>query len=163
MPFQQNDYIHRYPSSGVRLEDIALKEQQSLYTDLLCPFTDQPYPPERRTITFKVWVEYWFQPHGWGFREFKLHKCNHCGAEMLRDPKSKSWRADYCNHCQKKHKRFENRQAAKAYRQRNRHKTIVVHEPIACSHCGERFNPQRSTAKYCSTNCRVAAHRSKSK
>lgn len=31
-----------------------------------------------------------------------------------------------------------------------------------CKYCGSSFRPQRSTAKYCSTNCRVASHRKKS-
>jgi hypothetical protein len=29
----------------------------------------------------------------------------------------------------------------------------------ACAHCGETFVPKRTTARYCSTRCRVAAHR----
>ena len=34
-------------------------------------------------------------------------------------------------------------------------------EPVQCicTHCGETFTPKRSTAKTCSTRCRVAAHR----
>ena len=31
--------------------------------------------------------------------------------------------------------------------------------PIACDHCAAVFAPKRSTARYCSTRCRVAAHR----
>jgi hypothetical protein len=30
-----------------------------------------------------------------------------------------------------------------------------------CTHCGESFHPKRSSARYCSTRCRVAAHRAK--
>jgi hypothetical protein len=33
------------------------------------------------------------------------------------------------------------------------------HTPKPCQHCGERFVPTRSDARYCSTRCRVAAHR----
>lgn len=29
---------------------------------------------------------------------------------------------------------------------------------IFCYHCGQEFTPYRSTAKFCSTNCRVLAH-----
>ena len=29
----------------------------------------------------------------------------------------------------------------------------------SCSHCGSVFQPKRSTAQFCSTKCRVAAHR----
>lgn len=28
-----------------------------------------------------------------------------------------------------------------------------------CAHCGSEFQPKRSTAQFCSTKCRVAAHR----
>ncbi|MEN9767814.1 MAG: hypothetical protein RLZZ32_1774 [Cyanobacteriota bacterium] len=31
--------------------------------------------------------------------------------------------------------------------------------PVACTHCGSEFTPKRSTAQFCSTACRVAAHR----
>jgi hypothetical protein len=31
--------------------------------------------------------------------------------------------------------------------------------PIPCRHCGVKFAPQRCTARYCSTRCRVAAWR----
>jgi hypothetical protein len=31
--------------------------------------------------------------------------------------------------------------------------------PIACLHCGATFTPKRSTARFCRTACRVAAHR----
>lgn len=30
---------------------------------------------------------------------------------------------------------------------------------IKCTHCGSAFQPRRSTAQFCSTRCRVAAHR----
>jgi hypothetical protein len=35
------------------------------------------------------------------------------------------------------------------------------YEPRPCSHCGQPFTPERSTARYCSTRCRVAFHRAK--
>jgi hypothetical protein len=37
--------------------------------------------------------------------------------------------------------------------------TGMASPPIACVHCGAVFTPKRSTARYCSTRCRVAAHR----
>ena len=33
------------------------------------------------------------------------------------------------------------------------------HQISSCAHCGATFTPKRSTARYCSTRCRVAAHR----
>ena len=34
-------------------------------------------------------------------------------------------------------------------------------QPIACHQCGATFIPKRSTAHFCSTRCRVAAHRAR--
>ena len=34
---------------------------------------------------------------------------------------------------------------------------------VSCAHCGKRIKPKRSTARYCSTRCRVAANRAKKK
>ena len=36
------------------------------------------------------------------------------------------------------------------------------HPLQSCAHCGTSFEPKRSTARYCSTRCRVAAHRAQS-
>jgi hypothetical protein len=32
---------------------------------------------------------------------------------------------------------------------------------FSCAWCGVAFRPQRNTARYCSTRCRVAAHRAR--
>ncbi len=32
---------------------------------------------------------------------------------------------------------------------------------LSCEWCGERFEAQRSTARFCSPRCRMAAHRAK--
>jgi hypothetical protein len=58
-----------------------------------------------------------------------------------------------CNDCQK---RAKTRDRVAAYRQRNPKPPV---EPVACRHCGASFTPQRKTAQFCSTACRVAAHR----
>ena len=34
-------------------------------------------------------------------------------------------------------------------------------DPDACDHCGEHFERKRQTKQFCSTRCRVAAHRAK--
>ena len=41
------------------------------------------------------------------------------------------------------------------------HRAANISKPALtpCAHCGEHFQPQRSTARFCSTRCRVAAHR----
>jgi hypothetical protein len=48
-----------------------------------------------------------------------------------------------------------------AYRTRHP-KLKVEHKNIHCGNCGHWFMPQRSTAKFCSDRCRVAASRAKS-
>lgn len=53
-----------------------------------------------------------------------------------------------CNGCRTKVERNKKRQ------QRG---TDLSARP--CVHCGVTFAPKRSTARYCSTRCRVAAHR----
>jgi hypothetical protein len=35
--------------------------------------------------------------------------------------------------------------------------------PRPCAQCGATFTPKRSSAQFCSTRCRVAAHRGKSR
>jgi hypothetical protein len=37
----------------------------------------------------------------------------------------------------------------------------LVEMQTGCAHCGTPFRPQRTTGRYCSTRCRVAAHRGK--
>lgn len=66
----------------------------------------------------------------------------------------KSWNGDDCASCRAK--KF-NRERAARHRDRNRSQPAAV----PCSHCGESFTPKRSTAAFCSTRCRVAAHRAK--
>ena len=51
----------------------------------------------------------------------------------------------------------------KASNERNNSKRErVEHKNIRCGSCGEKFQPVRSTAKFCSAKCRVAANRAKS-
>ena len=44
----------------------------------------------------------------------------------------------------------------KAYEER--HGLRVVHKPRRCETCGTTFTPDRSTARYCSTECRLAGY-----
>lgn len=54
----------------------------------------------------------------------------------------------------------EDRRRAEAESARARRR--VMHPPRRCANpfCSVVFQPRRSTARYCSTKCRVAAHRS---
>jgi hypothetical protein len=38
---------------------------------------------------------------------------------------------------------------------------ILEYRHIPCAHCGEPFFPRRASGRFCSTRCRVAAHRAK--
>jgi hypothetical protein len=38
---------------------------------------------------------------------------------------------------------------------------FLVDNHATCAHCGANFEAKRTTARYCSTRCRVAAHRAK--
>ena len=44
---------------------------------------------------------------------------------------------------------------------RQRRGSALVLQDRPCLQCGSIFTPERSTARYCSTRCRVAAHRAK--
>jgi hypothetical protein len=72
----------------------------------------------------------------------KIGACKQCGAKYLSEAPFCSgacYQADY----------------------RDRHPKAKT-GPIHCDHCGEDFQPVRSTARFCSVNCRVAANRAKS-
>jgi hypothetical protein len=74
---------------------------------------------------------------------FNRKTCRACEREFL--GRSDEWSAPfYCSvGCKAEVRRPESREPKK---------------PIKCAECGERFTPQRSTARYCSARCRVAAH-----
>jgi hypothetical protein len=55
------------------------------------------------------------------------------------------------------------RRERKRLSQREWRGSDVPHDPRPCGHCGETFQPERTTARYCSTRCRVAANRAKKK
>ena len=62
-----------------------------------------------------------------------------------------------CRKCELELQRRWNRRAAKNYRVRNG----LIHTPlyVTCQQCGKKFQPKRSTARFCTTTCRVKSHR----
>jgi hypothetical protein len=83
-------------------------------------------------------------------------KCKECGRIMyvmlalftgLRD--KWNWRNKYCFRCARQ--RELDRLKARY--------TPVTHKKRRCENCRKWFQPKRSTAKYCSTKCRVYAKR----
>jgi hypothetical protein len=63
--------------------------------------------------------------------------------------------AALCPACREQRQRERSRATSQAHRDRTRE----AKQPCACAYCGAAFTPQRSTARYCSTRCRVGASR----
>ena len=83
---------------------------------------------------------------------YRRRECPDCGRHMCDG-------SVRCNHCELDRQRMFNRKAAKNYRVRNG----LIKTPlyVECHHCGKKFQPKRSTAKFCSDRCRVANHRAR--
>ena len=64
-----------------------------------------------------------------------------------------------CVNCRRDHHRAMHNLAARRRRRASGEVTTPSTKP--CETCGESFSPKRSTARFCSTKCRVAAHRAK--
>jgi hypothetical protein len=62
---------------------------------------------------------------------------------------------------QRKRRQWEKRKRHLAAGLLQKNAYFVMAAEIRCAHCGEPFRPQRSSARYCSVRCRVAAHRNK--
>jgi hypothetical protein len=78
--------------------------------------------------------------------------------------------ARYCSDCRdwlaaESNREYQRKRRARAKKQRHLDAGFLTssgtHCFPRCAHCGEGFFPKRTTARYCSTRCRVAAHRSK--
>ena len=81
-------------------------------------------------------------------------------ARMQRRLASTTSRASRCDHCAALHQQ-EQQQAALEKRKQQR-REAAAHRLSTCEHCGASFTPQRSTARFCSSRCRTAAHRASS-
>jgi len=66
--------------------------------------------------------------------------------------------ARQCNNCQKEKARKASRESSWLHRRRSGQVKAGV---AKCQNCGKLFDQVRSTARFCSTKCRVAAHRAK--
>jgi hypothetical protein len=101
------------------------------------------------------------------FRYIKK-KCAGCGKTGIRAS------ATRCSECSENHRRQLNTarqrrlRAIRAGRAEvithvGRHVTYREVKPVAftCQHCGSMFSPKRTTAKFCSPKCRVAAYRNR--
>ena len=85
--------------------------------------------------------------------------CPNCKEEAANLKQSTSLNQRCCKHCRVDHQRALAREAAK---RRRRAKGEVTTPAVKnCEVCGKQFEPKRSTARFCSSNCRVASHRQK--
>jgi hypothetical protein len=73
-----------------------------------------------------------------------LTACNGCRLPMFTDTTTRQ----FCNGCLRRHERNK---------KRNQRGTDLSDR--LCRRCDATFTPKRSTAQFCSTRCRVAAHR----
>jgi len=92
--------------------------------------------------------------------EIRARPCDSCGLDMVRV--ERAGRKGFgrgpikCTRC-----KTERRRATWALRKRAQRaaKAQEVNRRATCHHCGATFTPKRSTAQFCGTACRVAAHR----
>jgi endogenous inhibitor of DNA gyrase (YacG/DUF329 family) len=105
-----------------------------LWTPLLCSLnlTDAPWPFGR------------------------ARECEHCGKKFFR---VLSARHRYHSYCSDRCIRLA-RSAAQS--ERISDARADARADFKCSHCGEPLDARRSTMRFCSTKCRVAAHRRRS-
>ena len=125
---------------------------------------------KERADKYGAHLWYLAEPHGENSYKLCEYKCYGCGKTFY-------WRGmwtlelHYCPECwagwRKKRKREVERNW---YRRRKFHIDQFVKENLknegididpTCKHCGDKFTPKRSTAKYCSAKCRVAGNRAK--
>ena len=109
-----------------------------------------------------TWTVYGRALIGGDYEINKLHlrtTCPHCGHDAASLSSYGSLLKQVCKNCRLEHRRALARLAAKRRRRTSGEVTTPTTKP--CAHCGKSFKPQRSTATFCSTKCRVAAHRTK--
>jgi hypothetical protein len=93
--------------------------------------------------------------------------CASCGQEELMRPAAR-----LCPTCRQQRQAEANRANQRRRRQREKVRRrlaaghlkkagpyFVVGAAVTCAHCGAPFRPARSSGRYCSPRCRVAAHR----
>lgn len=94
--------------------------------------------------------DYWVKVAGWERLRplgwFDISTCGGCGTAVIWDLKRSRWSYEPHPPCSEK---------CRSRMRRGPRQDLTR----ACEHCGEMFTPTRSDARFCSTRCRVAAHR----
>ena len=83
-------------------------------------------------------------------RRFIKTECSRCGRAMVADD-------GVCRYCKRDAQRRQSATRSRLYRRR--HGIVKDRFLDTCPVCGKEFRPKRSTARFCSTTCRVKAHR----
>jgi len=109
----------------------------------------------------------WTKSEFWGHTcryEVQCSSCPDCSRNFISGrrsttaigkPGNHQWKTRIrCNDCLPEYLRLQKNSRQQRYRDRHR-----VERSAICQHCGNTFTPQRSTARFCSTACRVATHR----
>jgi len=132
------DDIKKWPD-GLDLEGTRLSDVQAMGHPITGTFwrIDKPFGRPPRTKVF----------------ELTARPCKCCGLDMLRMGTGRG--PVICKPC----KLFHKRATWAAGKRKARAALRVERSEVSCKHCGASFIPQRSTAQFCSTRCRVAAHR----
>ena len=120
-----------------------------------------PVPRRVRWIS-EPWA--WYGQSGSTNKEARCGTCPACGRNFISGtrqttaigtPGRHQWKQQsHCSDCLPEYLRRQKNTRQKRYRDRHRAERQAI-----CQHCSATFTPQRSTAKFCSTACRVAAHR----
>ena len=83
-------------------------------------------------------------------RRFRKTECSRCGRAMVADD-------GVCRYCKRDAQRRSSATRSRLYRRR--HGIVQERFLETCPVCGKEFRPKRITARFCSTTCRVKAHR----
>jgi len=83
-------------------------------------------------------------------RRFIKTECSRCGRAMVADD-------GVCSYCKRDAQRRQSARRSRRYRYR--HGIVQLRSFQSCPVCGKEFLPKRSTARFCSTTCRVKNHR----
>ena len=108
-------------------------------------------------------------PYGWVERTRHATRCSACLdcsrnfisaiSRIVNSNPSRFWKQQQrCNDCQPEYLRQQKNNRQQRYRDNHR-----ITRTATCQHCSNTFTPQRSTARFCSTACRVAHHRTVNK
>ena len=85
-------------------------------------------------------------------KRFFKRTCKTCGRAMVGG-------YDDCRYCRRDRARRQSAHRSRLYR--HRHGIVQRQFSATCPVCGKEFRPKRSTARFCSTTCRVKAHSNK--